>query len=128
MSEAEGGWADLLHESALEASSSQVLSKACLRARAWCDVASANTVYCLASEGEQSSDDGSFLWPGGKYGIRRREGTGDVHKEVVCDEEGEEDPTHTFDDDSEDDTAHNQQVLSFVGAAQAPSGYKILES
>ena len=104
------------------------LSKACLRARAWCDVAPANTVCCLASEGEQSSDDGSFLWAGGKYGIRRREGTGDVHKEVVCDEEGEEDPTHTFDDDSEDDTAHNQQVLSFVGTAQAPSGYKILES
>mmetsp|Transcript_41603 Transcript_41603/g.61183 ORF Transcript_41603/g.61183 Transcript_41603/m.61183 type:complete len:165 (-) Transcript_41603:634-1128(-) len=60
------------------------LSKACLRARAWCDVAPANAVCCLASEGEQSSDDGSFLWPGGKYGIRRREGSGDVHKEVVC--------------------------------------------
>ena len=30
--------------------------------------------------------------------------------------------------DSEDDTAHPQQLLSFVGAAQAPSGYKILES
>ena len=36
--------------------------------------------------------------------------------------------THTFDDDSEDDTAQPQQLLSFVGAAQAPSGYKILES
>ena len=33
------------------------------------------------------------------------------------DEEGEEAPTHTFDDDSEDDTAHPQQLLSFVGAA-----------
>ena len=44
------------------------------------------------------------------------------------DEEGEEAPTHTFDDDSEDDIAHPQQLLSFVGAAQAPSGYKILES
>ena len=47
------------------------------------------------------------------------------------DEEGEEAPTHTFDDDSEDsedDTADPQQLLSFVGAAQAPSGYKILES
>ena len=44
------------------------------------------------------------------------------------DEEGEKAPTHTFDDDSEDDTADPQQVLSFVGAAQAPSGYKILES
>ena len=43
-------------------------------------------------------------------------------------EEGEKAPTHTFDDDSEDDTADPQQVLSFVGAAQAPSGYKILES
>ena len=31
----------------------------------------------------------------------------------------EEDPTHTFDDESEDDTADSQQVLSFVGAAQA---------
>ena len=31
------------------------------------------------------------------------------------DEEGEEAPTHTFDDDSEDDTAHPQQLLSFVG-------------
>ena len=44
------------------------------------------------------------------------------------DEEGEEAPTHTFDDDSEDDTADPQQLLSFVGTAQAPSGYKILES
>ena len=50
------------------------------------------------------------------------------------DEEGGEAPTHTFDDDSEDsedsedDTADPQQLLSFVGAAQAPSGYKILES
>jgi len=44
------------------------------------------------------------------------------------DEEGEEALTHTFDDDSEDDTAHPQQLLSFVGAARAPSGYKILES
>ena len=44
------------------------------------------------------------------------------------DAEGEEAPTHTFDHDSEDDTAHPQQLLSFVGAAQAPSGYKILES
>ena len=35
---------------------------------------------------------------------------------------------HTFDDDTEDDTANSQQILSFVGAAQAPSGYKILES
>ena len=59
------------------------LSKACLRARAWCDVAPANAVCCVASEGEQSSDDASFLWPGGKYGIRRRERTGDAHKEVV---------------------------------------------
>ena len=31
-------------------------------------------------------------------------------------------------DDSEDDTAHPQQLLSFVGAAQVPSGYRILES
>ena len=44
------------------------------------------------------------------------------------DEEGEKAPTHTFDVDSEDDTADPQEVLSFVGAAQAPSGYKILES
>ena len=44
------------------------------------------------------------------------------------DEEGEEAPTHTFDDDSEDDTADPLQLLSFVGTAQAPSGYKILES
>jgi len=44
------------------------------------------------------------------------------------DQEGEEDPTHAFDDDSEDDTADSQQVISIVGAAQAPSGYKILES
>jgi hypothetical protein len=43
-------------------------------------------------------------------------------------QEGEEAPTHTFDDDSEDDTADSQHVLSFVGAAQAPSKYKILES
>jgi len=43
-------------------------------------------------------------------------------------EEGEEALTLTFDDDSEDDTAHPQQLLSFVGAVQAPSGYKILES
>ncbi len=43
-------------------------------------------------------------------------------------QEGEETPTHTFDDDSENDTADSQQVLSFVGAAQAPSKYKILES
>jgi len=62
------------------------LSKACLCARVWCDVA--NVVCCLASEGEQSSDDGSFLWPGGKYGIRRREGSGDVHKEVYVQIEG----------------------------------------
>jgi len=33
------------------------------------------------------------------------------------DEEGLEAPTHTFDDDSEDDTAHPQQLLSFVGVA-----------
>ena len=39
------------------------------------------------------------------------------------DEEGEEAPTHTFDDDSEDDTVHPQQLLSFVGATQAPSKY-----
>ena len=44
------------------------------------------------------------------------------------DEEGEEAPTHTFDDDSEDDTADPQQLLSFVATAHAPSGYKILES
>ena len=44
------------------------------------------------------------------------------------DQQLEEAPTHTFDDDSEDDAADPQQVLSFVGAAQAPSGYKILES
>jgi hypothetical protein len=31
-------------------------------------------------------------------------------------------------DDLEDDTADPNQVLSFVGAAQAPPGYKILES
>ena len=31
-------------------------------------------------------------------------------------------------DDSEDDTDEPNQVLSFVGAAQAPTGYKILES
>ena len=37
-------------------------------------------------------------------------------------------PTHTFHDNLKDDTADPQQVLSFVGAAQAPSGYKILES
>ena len=42
-------------------------------------------------------------------------------------EEGEETPTSTFDDDSEDDTADYQQVLSFVGETQAPSKYKILE-
>jgi len=39
-----------------------------------------------------------------------------VHKEVVCA------------DDSEDDTVHPQQLSSLVGAAQAPSGYQILES
>ena len=43
-------------------------------------------------------------------------------------EEGQEPPTHTFDDDSEDDTSDSQEVLSFVGAVQSPSGYKILES
>ena len=43
-------------------------------------------------------------------------------------QEGEEAPTHTFDDDTKDDTADSQQVLSFVGAAQAPSNYKIRES
>ena len=42
--------------------------------------------------------------------------------------EGEEALTHTFDYDSEDDIPDSQQVLSFVGAAQAPSKYKILES
>ena len=42
----------------------------------------------------------------------------------------EEGPIHDFgdSDDSEDDTADPNQVLSFVGAAQAPSGYTILES
>ena len=30
--------------------------------------------------------------------------------------------------DSEDDTIHPQQLLSFVGAAQAPSGIEIFES
>ena len=43
-------------------------------------------------------------------------------------QECEEAPNHTSDDDSEDDTADSQQVLSFVGAAQAPSKCKILES
>jgi hypothetical protein len=45
-------------------------------------------------------------------------------------QEGEEAPIHDFgdNDDSEDDTADPNQVLSFVGAAQAPPGYKILES
>ena len=43
-------------------------------------------------------------------------------------QEGEEAPTHTFDDVSEDDTADSQEVLSFVGAAKAPSKDKILES
>ena len=32
------------------------------------------------------------------------------------------------DEDSEDDTADDDQVVSFVGPAQAPSGYKILDS
>ena len=37
------------------------LSKACLRVRACCDVAPANVVCYLASEGEHISDNGSFL-------------------------------------------------------------------
>ena len=74
------------------------LSKTCLRARAWCDVAPANAVCCLASEGEHSSDDGSFLWPGGKYGIRRREGSGDAHKELVCADGREDGAAATFSD------------------------------
>jgi len=74
------------------------LIKACLRPRAWCDVVPANAVCCLASEGEQNSDDGSFLWPGGKYGIRRREGSGDVYKEVVCADGREDITTATFSD------------------------------
>ena len=32
------------------------------------------------------------------------------------------------DEDSEDDTADHDQVVSFFGPAQAPSGYKILDS
>ena len=32
------------------------------------------------------------------------------------------------DEDSKDDTADPDQVVSFVGPAQAPSGYKILDS
>ena len=45
-------------------------------------------------------------------------------------EEEEEAPVHDFgdSDDSEDDTAEPNQVSSFVGAAQAPTGYQILES
>ena len=45
-------------------------------------------------------------------------------------DEEQEGPVHDFgdSDDSEDDTAEPNQVLSFVGAAQAPTGYKILES
>jgi len=74
------------------------LSKTFLRARAWCDVAPANAVCCLASEGEHSSDDGSFLWPGGKYGIRRREGSGDAHKELVCADGREDGAAATFSD------------------------------
>ena len=48
--------------------------------------------------------------------------------EVRYQSPGEETSTHTFDDDLEDDTADSHQVLSFVGAAQDPSKYKILES
>ena len=94
MSEAEGGWADLLHETVLEASSSQASAKPASVP----EVAPANAVYCLASEGDQSSDDVSFLWPGGKYGIRRREGSGDVHKEVVCADGRENGAAATFSD------------------------------
>ena len=45
-------------------------------------------------------------------------------------DEEQEGPVHDFgdSDDSEDDTAEPNQVLSFIGAAQAPTGYKILES
>ena len=79
------------------------LSKACLRARAWCDVAPANTVCCLASEGEQDEQD--------EEGLGRAGGVVALDDNDGDDEEGEEAPTHTFDDDSEDDTAHDQQVL-----------------
>ena len=92
MSEAEGGWSDLLHESALEASSKPASVTEP-------DVThTANAVCCLASEGEHSSDDGSFLWPGGKYCIRRRKGSGDVHKEVVCADGREDGAAATFSD------------------------------
>ena len=43
-------------------------------------------------------------------------------------QEGEEALNHAFDDDSVDNTDDSQQVLSFVGAAQDPSQYNILES
>ncbi len=61
------------------------LSKACLRARACCDVAPANAVCYLASDGEHISDNGSFLWSCGKCGIRRREGSGDVTRNSLMD-------------------------------------------
>ena len=49
--------------------------------------------------------------------------------EKVQDEEEQESPSRGgSDEDSEDDTVDPDQVVSFVGPAQAPSGYKILDS
>jgi hypothetical protein len=98
MSEAEGEWADLLHESALEAVTAQASAKPA-------------SVPKPAVTSPQRT----------RYATSPQKGSND-------DQEGEEDPTHAFDDDSEDDTSDSQQVLSYVGAAQAPSGYKILKS
>ena len=50
-----------------------------LRVRACCDVATANAVSYLASEGEHISYNGLFLWSCRKCGIRGREGPGDTH-------------------------------------------------
>ena len=58
------------------------LSKACVRVRACCDVATANAVSYLASEGEHISYNGLFLWSCRKCGIRGREGPGDAHNKL----------------------------------------------
>ena len=71
MPEVEGEWADVLHESAREAATAQASAKPVSvpePAVTLSDVAPANAVCYLASEGEHISDNGSF--PTANFSVR----------------------------------------------------------
>ena len=64
------------------------LIKACVRVRTCRDVVTANAVWYLVSEGQDISDNGSFLRSRRKCGIRGRDGPGDAQTHFRASVEG----------------------------------------